>query len=109
LGKGEFIRILTEPKNALIKQYIGLMETEGIHLEITEDAIEEIAKIAVLVNERMEDIGARRLFTIMEKILDELSFEAPYLEEKQWRVDAKYVQEKLNDIVQDQDLRKYIL
>ncbi len=109
LGKDEFIRILTEPKNALIKQYIGLMETEGIKLEFSTDSIEEIAKIAVLVNERMEDIGARRLFTIMEKLLDELAFDAPHLEEKNWVVDAKYVQEKLIDIVQDQDLRKYIL
>lgn len=109
LGKGEFIRILTEPKNALIKQYVGLMETEGIQLEFTKDSIEEIAKMAVLVNERMEDIGARRLFTIMENLLDELSFDAPDLTEKKWVIDAQYVQKKLKNIVEDQNLSKYIL
>jgi ATP-dependent HslUV protease ATP-binding subunit HslU len=98
-----------EPKNALIRQYVALLETEGITLDFKEDAIQEIASIAVRVNEQTENIGARRLFTIMERLLEDLSFEAPQLKEKKLTIDAKYVQEKLNDIVKDQDLSRYIL
>ena len=105
----EFIRILTEPKNALLKQYTALLETEGIEIKFTEDAIKEIASTAVAVNERMENIGARRLFTIMEKMLDDISFDAPDLQEKRYNIDAKYVKERLADIVKDQDLSRYIL
>ncbi|HXC61222.1 MAG TPA: AAA family ATPase, partial [Nitrospiria bacterium] len=109
LVKEDFIRILTEPKNALIKQYIGLLQTEGLKIEFTQDAIEEIASLAVLVNERTENIGARRLFTIMEKLLEELSFEAPGLAVKEHKIDAKYVKERLSEIVKSEDLSRYIL
>jgi len=109
LVKEDFIRILTEPQNALIKQYTGLLQTEGVKVEFTKDAIEEIASLAVLVNERTENIGARRLFTIMEKLLEELSFEAPGLEVKECKIDAKYVKERLSDIVKSEDLSRYIL
>lgn len=109
LGEKDFIRILTEPKNALIKQYTALMQTEGIELTFAEDAIKEIAATAVAVNERMENIGARRLFTIMEKLLDELSFDAPGFPEKRFIIDAKYVRDRLADIVKDHDLSRYIL
>jgi ATP-dependent HslUV protease ATP-binding subunit HslU len=109
LGKNDFVRILTEPKNALIRQYIALLETEGMKIEFTPDAIEEIATIAVTVNERSENIGARRLFTILEKVLDEVAFEAPDRDEKTFRVDAKYVRERLEGVVKDEDLTRYIL
>lgn len=109
LREEDFIRILTEPKNALLKQYTALLETEGIEIKFTEDAIKEIASTAVAVNERMENIGARRLFTIMEKMLDDISFDAPDLQEKRYNIDAKYVKERLADIVKDQDLSRYIL
>jgi len=109
LTRGDFVRILTEPKNALIKQYLALLETEGIALVFTEDAIAEIAEIASLVNQRMENIGARRLHTIMERLLDEISFEAPDRSEKKVVVDARYVREKLAEIIKDEDLSKYIL
>jgi ATP-dependent HslUV protease ATP-binding subunit HslU len=109
LTKEDFIRILTEPQNALIKQYTGLLQTEGVKTEFTKDAIEEIASLAVLVNERTENIGARRLFTIMEKLLEELSFEAPDLTVKEYRIDAQYVKERLHDIVRSEDLSRYIL
>ncbi len=109
LTRGDFVRILTEPKNALIKQYVALLETEGISLSFTEDAIEEIAEIASLVNQRMENIGARRLHTIMERLLDEISFDAPDRPEKKVTVDARYVREKLAEIIKDEDLSKYIL
>jgi ATP-dependent HslUV protease ATP-binding subunit HslU len=109
LGKEEFIRILTEPNNALIKQYTEMMATEGIKIIFTEDAVAEIAQVATVVNERTEDIGARRLYTIMETLLDEISFEAPDMKEKEIKIDAKYVQEKLDDIVEDEDLSRYIL
>jgi ATP-dependent HslUV protease ATP-binding subunit HslU len=105
----DFKRILTEPKNALIKQYKALMGTEGIQLEITEDAIDEIANFAFKVNETTEDIGARRLHTILEKVLDEISFEGPDLKEKHQVVDAIYVQKMLADIVKNEDLSRYIL
>ncbi len=109
LTKEDFIRILTEPKNALIKQYIALLETEGITLSFAEDAIAEIAEIATLVNQRSENIGARRLHTIMEKLLDEISFNAPDRTEKKVAINAAYVQDKLNEIIKDEDLSRYIL
>jgi ATP-dependent HslUV protease ATP-binding subunit HslU len=105
----DFKRILTEPKNALIKQYRALMETEGVELDFTEDAIESIANFAAKVNEQTENIGARRLHTIMEKLLDEISFEGPDLEPKQQRLDAAYVSRMLAETVKDQDLSRYIL
>ena len=105
----DFKRILTEPKNSLVKQYRALLETEGIELEFTEDAIDAIARLSVRVNEQTEDIGARRLHTIMEKVLDEISFAGPDLEPKQQVIDAAYVQRTLTDIVKDQDLSRYIL
>jgi ATP-dependent HslUV protease ATP-binding subunit HslU len=105
----DFIRILREPKNALVKQYAALLETEGIKLSFTDDAIEEIARLAAHVNDVNENIGARRLHTIMEKLLEEISFNAPDLRKKTIRVDAAYVRQQLADIVKDQDLSRYIL
>jgi ATP-dependent HslUV protease ATP-binding subunit HslU len=109
LNTEDFIRILTEPKNALIKQYTALMETEGVKLKFTKDAIEEMAMIATRVNEQTENIGARRLHTIIEKLLEEVSFEGPDLKKKSLTVDAEYVRKQLSDIAQDQDLSRYIL
>ncbi len=109
LGKDEFIRILKEPKNALIKQYIALMETEGVKLKFTNDSIEEIASVAVTVNEKTENIGARRLHTILEKLLEEISFDAPEIKEKELAINAKYVRQRLSDIIKDEDLSRYIL
>jgi ATP-dependent HslUV protease ATP-binding subunit HslU len=109
LTKGDFVRILTEPKNALIKQYEALLETEGFRLSFDREAVEEIAEIASLVNQRMENIGARRLHTIMERLLDEISFEAPDRPEKEAVIDARYVREKLAAIIKDEDLSRYIL
>ncbi len=109
LTQQDFVRILTEPKNALTKQYIALLETEGVELEFTEDAIEEIARTAMVVNQQTEDIGARRLHTIMEKLLDKVSFEAPDLELKTVTVDAAFVAGQLDSITKDQDLSRYIL
>ncbi len=109
LSEADFIRILTEPKNALVKQYIALMDTEGIKLSFVEDAIEEIAHFAAIVNENSENIGARRLHTIMEKLLEEISFAGPDLKKKTVRLDAAYVKKQLADIVKDQDLSRYIL
>jgi ATP-dependent HslUV protease ATP-binding subunit HslU len=105
----DFVRILKEPKNALAKQYVALMETEGIKLTFTDDALEEVAKFAAQVNESSENIGARRLHTIMEKLLEEISFEGPDLRKKNVKVDAAYVRKQLADIVKDQDLSRYIL
>jgi ATP-dependent HslUV protease ATP-binding subunit HslU len=105
----DFIRILKEPKSALVKQYTALLETDGIKLSFTDDALEEVARFATTVNEQTENIGARRLHTIMEKLLDEVSFEGPDLKKKTVRVDAAYVQERLADIVKNQDLSRYIL
>ncbi|MDP2267948.1 MAG: ATP-dependent protease ATPase subunit HslU, partial [Deltaproteobacteria bacterium] len=109
LGKEEFIRILTEPRNALIKQYTEMMATEGVTIVINEDAIAEIAEVAAVVNERTENIGARRLYTIMETLLDDVSFDAPDLTEKNVVIDAQYVKDRLSDIVEDEDLSRYIL
>ena len=105
----DFIRILKEPKNALIKQYMALLETEGIKLVFTDDALEEVAKFAAQVNETSENIGARRLHTIMEKLLEEISFEGPDLKKKSIKIDRAYVRGQLADIVKDQDLSRYIL
>jgi ATP-dependent HslUV protease ATP-binding subunit HslU len=109
LGKEEFIRILTEPRSALVKQYMALMETEGIELTFTAGAIERIADFATQVNERTENIGARRLHTVMEKLLDEISFEGPDLVEKIVTIDEAYVTKMLADIVKNEDLSRYIL
>jgi ATP-dependent HslUV protease ATP-binding subunit HslU len=105
----DFVRILTEPQNALIKQYVALLETEGIKLTFLDDAVQEVARFAASVNESTENIGARRLHTIMEKLLDEISFEGPDLKKKTIRIDSAYVQKMLADIVKDQDLSRYIL
>jgi ATP-dependent HslUV protease ATP-binding subunit HslU len=105
----DFVRILTEPQNALIKQYVALLDTEGVKLSFAPDAVQEIARFATVVNETTENIGARRLHTIMEKLLDEISFEGPDLKKKNIRIDAAYVQKMLAEIVKDQDLSRYIL
>ena len=109
LGKDDFVRILTEPRNALIRQYTALMDTEGVTLRFTEDAIDRIAEFASIVNERTENIGARRLHTVMEKLLDEISFEAPELRDTSIVIDEAYVQRMLADIVRNEDLSRYIL
>jgi len=109
LKEEDFIRILTEPKNALIKQYAALLETEGLKLHFTEDAVAALARFATSVNEQTENIGARRLHTILEKVLDEISFEAPELKKKNVKIDAAYVNKQLMDIVKNQDLSRYIL
>jgi ATP-dependent HslUV protease ATP-binding subunit HslU len=109
LGKDDLIRILTEPENALIKQYTALLDTESVKLEFKEDAIAEIAEMASLINERTENIGARRLYTMMERLLDEISFDAPDKSGKDILIDAKYVREKLRDFVEDEDLSRFIL
>jgi len=109
LGKGEFIRILTEPQNALTRQYRALLETEGIELEFTPDGIEEIADMAERVNEKTENIGARRLHTILEKVLEDVSFHAPDMGDKRVVIDRAYVRERLADVVSDADVSRYIL
>jgi ATP-dependent HslUV protease ATP-binding subunit HslU len=109
LTEEDFIRILKEPKNALVKQYTALLETEGIRLSFTPDALEEIARCAAQVNDTAENIGARRLHTIMEKLLEHVSFEGPDLKKKYVRVDRAYVQGQLAEIIKDQDLSRYIL
>lgn len=109
LGKEEFIKILTEPYNALIKQYTALLSTEDVTLDFTEDSIDEIASIAAHVNEKTENIGARRLHTVLEKLLEDISFEAPEKKNGKLVIDKKYVRDKLNEIVKDEDLSRYIL
>ncbi|MDH4153087.1 MAG: ATP-dependent protease ATPase subunit HslU [Nitrospira sp.] len=109
LTKEDFVRILTEPKGALVRQYQALMATEGLAIEFAKDGLEEIAEIAVQVNERTENIGARRLFTIMERLLEEISFEGPGWPDKRINITAAYVRDRLKDIVKDQDLSRYIL
>jgi ATP-dependent HslUV protease ATP-binding subunit HslU len=109
LSEADFIRILREPKNAIVKQYIALLETEGIKLTFTEDALEEVARFAAEVNQSAENIGARRLHTIMEKLLEEISFAGPDLKKKNVRIDGAYVRNQLAEIVKDQDLSRYIL
>jgi ATP-dependent HslUV protease ATP-binding subunit HslU len=109
LSEADFIRILKEPKSALVKQYTALLETEGIKLSFADDALSEIARIAAQVNEATENIGARRLHTIMEKLLEDISFDGPDLKKKNIKIDAAYVKKQLAEIVKDQDLSRYIL
>ncbi len=109
LGREEFIRILTEPKNALLKQYKALLETEGVHVDFRRDAVEEMAAVAAQVNGILQDIGARRLHTVVEKVLDEISFTAPDISPARVSIDAKYVRDRLKDVLADEDLRKYVL
>jgi ATP-dependent HslUV protease ATP-binding subunit HslU len=109
LTREDFLRILTEPKNALITQYKALLETEDIDLQFEESAVEEIASMASKVNERMENIGARRLHTVMEKLLDEISFDAPDMTAEKVIIDKKYVVKKLTNILEDENLSRYIL
>ena len=109
LGTDEFVRILTEPKGSLVTQYTALLATEGLALEFRPDAVQKIAEFASLVNDRTENIGARRLHTVMEKLLDEISFDAPYMVEREFVIDAAYVDRMLGDIVKDEDLSRYIL
>jgi ATP-dependent HslUV protease ATP-binding subunit HslU len=109
LTQEDFIRILKEPKNALIKQYTALLETEGIKLSFTEEALQEVASLAAQVNQATENIGARRLHTIMEKVLEQISFEGPDLKKKTVKIDASYVKQQLAEIIKDQDLTRYIL
>jgi ATP-dependent HslUV protease ATP-binding subunit HslU len=103
------VRILTEPKSSLVKQYTALLETEGVKLDFTPESLDEIAHFAFRVNESTENIGARRLHTILEKVLEEISFEAPEMKKKTVKVDGAYVQKQLSNIVKDQDLSRYIL
>jgi len=109
LDKEEFIRILTEPHNALVRQYIELLATEGMQIVFKDDAVAEIAEVAALVNERTENIGARRLYTVMETLLDDISFDAPDMGTKKVEIDAEYVKSKLEDIIEDEDLSRYVL
>ena len=109
LGRDDFVRILTEPKSALVRQYAALLSTEGVELRFTDGAIERIADVATLVNERTENIGARRLHTVMEKLLDELSFEAPDMGGGEVTIDDAYVDRMLSDIARNEDLSRYIL
>jgi ATP-dependent HslUV protease ATP-binding subunit HslU len=109
LRKEDFEKILTEPQNALLKQYEALLATEGVTIEFKPDAISRVAELACDVNEQAEDIGARRLHTLLEKLLEQVSFDAPDLEEKHVTIDASYVDEKLSDIVVNRDLSQFIL
>jgi len=109
LGQDDFVRILKEPKNALIKQYVALLETEEVHLSFEDEAVVEIARIAALVNQRTENIGARRLHTIMERLLDEISYSAPEMREQEITISAQYVRDRLSPILKDEDLSRYIL
>ena len=109
LTRDDFARILTEPDNALLKQYVALMQTEQITLTFTDDAVAEFADVAARVNERTENIGARRLHTVMERLLDQISFDAPEMTEREVTIDAAYVRDKLEAVVKDEDLSRYIL
>lgn len=109
LGKDDFVRILTEPNNALVKQYVALLATEDVSIDFGQDSIEEISGIAALVNDKTENIGARRLHTILEKLLEDVSFDAPEKKGDKVFIDKTYVQDKLGDIVKDEDLSRYIL
>jgi ATP-dependent HslUV protease ATP-binding subunit HslU len=109
LSTEDFIRILTEPKNSLIKQYIGLMETEGVALKFHDEAIRTICELATSVNEKTENIGARRLHTILERVLDEVSFSASDISGQSVVVIAEYVKKRVQDLTQDDDLSRYIL
>ena len=109
LGREDFVRILTEPRNAMLKQATLLLETEGVHVEFGKDAVEEMAKLAATANEAMQDIGARRLHTIVEKVLEDISFQAPDLAPAKIPINAKYVRERLKDVLENENLKKYIL
>jgi ATP-dependent HslUV protease ATP-binding subunit HslU len=109
LGKDDFVRILTEPESALVKQYIAMMATEGVELSFEADAVEELATIAVEVNDKTEEIGARRLHTVMERMLDQLSFDADSRDGESFTVTADYVKKQLQDVVEDRDLSQFIL
>jgi ATP-dependent HslUV protease ATP-binding subunit HslU len=109
LTRDDFVRILTEPKGALTKQYEALLATEGVELQFTPDAIQELAEYAYRVNQRMQNIGARRLYTIMERLLEELSFEAPDMSRGRVEINAEYVRKRLEDVTKDEDLSKFIL
>jgi ATP-dependent HslUV protease ATP-binding subunit HslU len=109
LTQADFVRILTEPQNALLKQYVALMATEGVELAFADDAIAEIARIAASVNERTENIGARRLHTVLERLLEQISFDAPEMQGQSFRIDAAYVHERLNQVLANEDLSRYIL
>jgi ATP-dependent HslUV protease ATP-binding subunit HslU len=109
LTREDFIRILTEPENALTRQYVALMETEGVHMRFSEDGVAALAEIAAKVNARSENIGARRLHTVLERLLEELSFNAPELPDRELVIDAAYVHGRLDEIVKDEDLSRYIL
>ena len=109
LGREDFMRILTEPKNAMLKQAKLLLETEGVHVDFAKDAVEEMARLAAAANESMQDIGARRLHTIVEKVLEDISFQAPDLAPAKIPINAKYVRERLKDVLENEDLKKYIL
>ena len=109
LSKDDFVRILTEPKAALTRQYVALMGTEGVQMSFTPEAVERLAEIAAQVNERQEYIGARRLHTVLERLLDRLSFEAPDRDGQQVTVDRDYVDSHLGELVKDPDLSRYIL
>jgi ATP-dependent HslUV protease ATP-binding subunit HslU len=109
LTRHDFVRILSEPQNALVRQYVELLRTEGVALHFSADAVDAIAEIASEVNQRTENIGARRLYTVMEKLLEEISFTAPDLAGKELVIDAEYVQARLADVLRDEDLSRYIL
>jgi ATP-dependent HslUV protease ATP-binding subunit HslU len=109
LGRDDFIRILTEPKSALTKQYEALLATEGVSVAFTPDAVESLAEFAFQVNQRTQNIGARRLYTIMERLLEELSFEAPDMQRGRVEINAAYVRQRLHDVAEDEDLSKFIL
>jgi ATP-dependent HslUV protease ATP-binding subunit HslU len=109
LTREDFVRILSEPRNALIRQYVELLRTEGVALSFSADAVEAIAEIAFTVNQRAENIGARRLYTVMERLLEQVSFDAPSLTGQALAIDAKYVHGHLADVVKDEDLSRYIL
>jgi ATP-dependent HslUV protease ATP-binding subunit HslU len=109
LGREDFVRILTEPKSALVKQYMALLSTEGLAIRFTDGAVGRIADFATMVNERTENIGARRLHTVMEKLLDEISFDAPDMTDRSVTIDEAYVDRMLADIVRNEDLSRYVL
>jgi ATP-dependent HslUV protease ATP-binding subunit HslU len=109
LTREDFVRILTEPRNALVRQYVELLKTEGVTLHFLPEAVEAIAEIAMRVNESTENIGARRLYTVMDKLLEDISFDAPDLPGKELTIDAEHVRQRLADIWRDQDLSRYIL
>ncbi len=109
LGRHEFVRILTEPKNALLIQYAALLQTEGLEIVFTDDAVAEVARLAEEVNSRTENIGARRLHTLMERLLEQILFEAPDTAEKRMIVDPSYVEARLKGIISNEDLSRYIL